>query len=735
MAVFLNIKIHCARLVFMKKTIKVIALILVALLVSAAIYLYKPLESNPSKEYLSQKADLYKAEIVRDKWGVPHIKGRTDADASFALAYAHAEDDYQTIQATIAAGRGLLASYQGFDAAPTDYIVNLMDIWGTIDRHYQRGVPDDVKKIAEAYAAGMNLYAAHHPNETWRGLAPFLAEDVVAGFVFKTPFFYGFDQVLLDLFDPARQPTLSLSNQGQQAWSVGTKPRIELGSNAMAISAARSSDNKTRLLINSHQPLTGPVAWYEAHLMSDEGLDISGGLFPGTPVILHGFNRNLGWANTVNHIDLVDVYLLDRNPENAMQYKLDGRWQEFEKEEITIEVKLWGPFRFPAKRTLLRSSHGPVIESNGHAYAVRYAGIDEIRQLEQYYRLNKANTLDEFLTVMSMNALPSINYIYADKESNIGFIHNAQYPQRDNAVDWSQDLPGDDSRLIWQTYRPFEQVPKLINPRSGLIFNANNTPFVATDGQDNLRAQDFPSSMGLANDDTNRSLRFMELNDGVSKLSKDDVLRQKFDDTYSKESKYLKIIAATIALDLGDKPKLIEAQNILKQWNRRTNINNQQTALAVKLMSKIIRSDTPEDLSAERLLTELNWVVGYLENHYGRLDVPWGEVNQLKKGQTSMAVSGGPDVLRAMYAIGFKDNEKPYATNGDSWMALVEWDQNGEQKAQVINQFGSAVNDESSPHFADQMPLFVNQEWRTIESDIRVIKKTASRIYTPQNPQ
>lgn len=147
-----------------------------------------------------------------------------------------------------------------------------------------------------------------------------------------------------------------------QAFHVAEKTGLQLGSNGIAINAKRSGDDTTRLLINSHQPLTGPVAWFEAHLQSEEGLNIMGGLFPGTPLILHGFNEHLGWANTVNHIDLADTYVLSRNPENDMQYKLDGQWKNFEVQEVTIQIRLFGPFAFNAKRRVLRSDHGPVIE-------------------------------------------------------------------------------------------------------------------------------------------------------------------------------------------------------------------------------------------------------------------------------------------------------------------------------------------------------------------------------------
>ena len=238
----------------------------------------------------------------------------------------------------------------------------------------------------------------------------------------------------------------------------------ERGSNAFAVAPARSGDETTRLLINSHQPMTGAVAWWEAHLVSEEGLDITGGLFPGTPVILHGFNRHLGWANTVSKPDLTDIYRLTINPDNRKQYQMDGAWRTFEESTATLRVKLFGPFALKVRRPVLRTVNGPVIEADHGTYAVRYAGMDEVRQLEQYVRLNLAENWDAFSAGMGLNALPSINYVYADKDGNIAFIHNGQYPQRLPNWDWQADLPGDRSDLIWQDYIPYAEGPKLVKP-------------------------------------------------------------------------------------------------------------------------------------------------------------------------------------------------------------------------------------------------------------------------------
>jgi acyl-homoserine-lactone acylase len=714
---------------------KVLSYAVAAFVVGAAIFLYHPLPENPSSQTLANLSKGFAAEIVRDKWGVPHISGVRDADASFGLAYAHAQDDFETIQETVAATRGVMAHYRGSSAAPTDYLVGLLDVWGTIERDYKERVPAPVKEIAEAYAAGMNLYASRHPELLWPGLAPFIAEDVIAGFVFKTPFFYGLDKTLLALFENEHGSELALepSSKGH-AWRIRKHSGAELGSNAIAVSAKRSGDGTTRLLINSHQPMIGPVAWYEAHIKSDQGLDIMGGVFPGTPLILHGFNRHLGWANTVNKPDLADTYLLTINPDNEQQYRLDEQWLDFSNQDVVIMVKLFGPFAFKATRTVLRSKHGPVIPSGDDMFALRYAGMGEIRQLEQYYRLNRSSDKASFFAALKINALPSINYIYADKDSNIAFIHNAQYPNRDDRWNWKKDLPGDRSALIWDGYRDFSQVPQLMNPSSGLVFNANNTPYSATDGPDNLKADNFPQSMGLSTKQTNRALRLIELNDGKSKIGRSELLALKFDDSYSVNSDAHKIMQRIAAMNWSNSPDLQKAVAHLDAWDLATNKENRHAALPGLIINYLIQEGDPKGESSESLEAAFGHAVEHLLNKFGRLDVLWGEVNRLKRGKLDLAVDGGPDVLRAIYSLGLEDGET-HATHGDTWMALIEWDSQGHINADVLHQFGSATLDENSKHYADQAPLFVGKAWRKANFDIDAVRLEADSILRIGGPQ
>jgi acyl-homoserine-lactone acylase len=229
-----------------------------------------------------------------------------------------------------------------------------------------------------------------------------------------------------------------------------------------------------------------------------------------------------------------------------------------------------------------------VLETKHGLYALRYAGMGEYRQPLQYWRLNKARNVDEWRAGIATHALPSLNYIYADAAGNIGFVHNGQYPNRREGVDWSGVLPGDRSDLIWQGYRPAEAIPQLWNPKSGYVYNSNNSPFLASDPADNLKPADFPASLGLQTNVTNRALRVQELVGADRAITDEAFRRYKFDITYSEHSSEVAMIKALTALDPGTDADLKAAQAILRGWDRRTDVHNRAAALASLTIQPIL---------------------------------------------------------------------------------------------------------------------------------------------------
>lgn len=674
---------------------------------------------------LAAAAD-YDARIVRDEFGIPHIYGKRDADVAYGLGWAQCEDDFETLQTVLLATRGKLAAHAGKAAAPTDFLAALLGFWDDVEARYESDLSPEARAVAEGFAAGVNHWAALHRDRVAPGVIPVRGQDLVAGFAFKTPLFYGFEKHVKRLFET--QGELALDGKQAFQWLDRTLPPI--GSNAFAVAPSRSSDGATRLLVNSHQPFTGPVAWYEVRLVSEEGWDMAGGVFPGSPVVLHGHNRHLGWANTVNAPDLVDVYRLEIHPDDPDLYRLDGEWRRLEHVEVPIRVRLLGRLRWTVTRDILRSVHGPALRLAHGTFALRFAGHDEIRQLEQYYRLNRATDFASWLDAMRLQALPSINYVYADRDGNIGYFYNALLPERKVGIDWSGTLPGDRSDLVWQHYLPFDALPQVVNPASGFVVNANHSPFHATVGAGNPDPESFGPEFGIADPMTNRAQRALALFAADDAVSRDAFRAIKYDKRYADDSETVALWRELLAMDFADDPRLSEAQEMLARWDRTAEADDRIAALALLSIEPVARATREREATIPDLGESFAAAVKSLEAQHGRLDPAWGEVNRLRRGPLDEPVAGGPDLLRAIYADPAEDG-RLVARAGDTLVLFVEWDADGHVRSDAIHQFGSATLDETSPHYADQVPLFVAEKTRPVPLDEAELRRGLTREYRP----
>jgi acyl-homoserine-lactone acylase len=660
----------------------------------------------------------YDVRILRDTWGVPHVFGRTDRDVAYGLAWAHAEDDFQTIQGALLASRGRLATALGRQGAPNDYMVQLLRISDVVEAGYERDLGPETRALCEAYAEGINHYAALHPDEAMPDLYPARGRDLIAGFVHKTPLFFGLDRVLRGLLEPAPSPG---------------PPVTPTGSNTFAVAPRRSADGFTRLAINSHQPWAGPVAWYEAHLHSDTGWDAVGGLFPGVPLILHGHNRNLGWAHTVNKPDLIDVYALEINPAHPSQYKLDGAWRELEVRTAAIQVKVLGPLSWTAHREVLWSVYGPVVRGPRGVFAIRIAGYGDVRHIEQWYRMNKASRFDEWLDAMRMNAVPMFNVGYADREGHIFYVYNARLPLRSEGYDWSGIVPGNTSRTLWTQSLPFDRLPQVRDPPSGFVQNCNSSPFHTTVGEGNPEPSAYSPAFGIETRMTNRSLRALELLGGDEQVTREEFDQYKFDVTYSSAS----VVAAGLHRLLAAPPPsdslTRQALDLLRGWNLAAAADSRSTALA---LMALMPTDEPEaaDTPTPVLVQRLTKAARLLHDRFGRIDVPWRDVLRLRHGTLDIGLFGGPDLLHAIYGRPGADGRIAGVAD-DSYILLVEWDREGRVSSRSIQPYGSATLDAYSPHYADQAPLFAATRLKPVWMDESEIRAHLEREYRPGDPR
>ena len=715
-----------------------LGLLILLALVAIGLAVWEPLSIG---EPAAPPAASYEARIVRDEFGVPHIFGKTDADVAYGVAYAHSEDDFATLQEVTAMTRGRMATLNGADSAPIDYIAALLDVRGTVSRKYD-DLPADVRALLDGYASGLNAYAADHPEEVELAkLFPVNGQDIAAGFVLRSPFFFGLNNPVEALVqnkplpreggprlsgEPVKTSVHPLSPDKlideEAATPVGPDPD-ENGSNAFALAPKLSPEGKTRLISNSHQPLRGNVAWYELVVHSDEGWDFAGANFPGSPFPFLGHNKYLGWTNTVNRPDLIDIYKLTLN-DSKDAYRFDGQWKPLEKKRVWLKIK-FGPFVIPYPQVAYRSIHGPVIINDSGAYALRYAGIDELDMLTQYYRINKATSFDEWQAAMAGQGVPATNFVYADAAGNIGLYYNAMFPDRPEGYDWRTVLPGDSSAALWQKTLPFTRVPALVNPASGYVMNANNTPYIAAGPGDELKPDNFSPLLGIEDDQTNRSRRAISL---LEKANADGTITDaelwaiKYDTGYEKAGYAKDWLDRIAALDLKDSAKLLNAQKLLAGWDWNLDGKGPADALALMVLrpankSHYNRGEMPDP---RQILKE---TVDHLTQYFDRIDPPMLAVLRLRQGKVDLPVDGGNDTIRASTLWDVEEDGRLSVRHGDSFIMFIEWTKDGKVHSRSIQPFGAATTRADSPHYTDQMQLFVDKKLKPVWFDPKELEQ------------
>jgi acyl-homoserine-lactone acylase len=595
----------------------------------------------------------------------------------------------------------------GSDGAKVDFVEHLLGARATAERHYGE-IPADVRAVLDGYASGLNRFAERHPDEVRLSkLFPINGTDVATGFVLRAPFFFGLDSVIGKLVDDKEPP---VDGAPGPLTPVGRDPARN-GSNAYAVAPKRMADGKTWLISNAHQPYEGQVAWYEATMHSDEGLDMAGALFPGMPMIPMGHNRNLGWTNTVNGPDLIDVYKLTLN-EDSTAYRYDGKWIPLESKRVWLGVK-FGPLTLPVPRTVYRSLHGPVIMNKNGAFAVRYAAIDQVKNIEQYYRIGKAQNWDEWTKAMSIGGIASTNFIYADKTGRIAYVYNALFPARKPGFDYRQVVRGDTSASMWQGSINFAQMPRIVNPASGFVFNANNTPFVAAGPGSELNPGAYSPLLGIEARTTNRMVRSNELLSADKSITPQELIAIKFDTTYSRKSFAGPWMAKILALDLSKEPDLLAAQKLLATWDWNSDGNARADTIGEAMMH-LANSDAYHGRPLPDARGKLREVVDRLMKGFGRIDPPLGTVQRMIRGTVDLPANGGTDTLRAATTWEPQDDGRMRVKHGDSFIMLVNWDKAGKVSSQSIQPYGAATTRPGSPHYTDQMQLFVDRKFKPV---------------------
>ncbi|MBO0929945.1 penicillin acylase family protein [Fibrella aquatilis] len=691
--------------------------------------------------------------IARDAYGVPHIFAKTDPEVAYGLAWAHAEDNFKTIQYLMLPAKGLLGRQLGKTGAAADYVVELIHAGELVANTKGPALSPDFQAVVEGYLQGINDFARAHPEQVLDKRAfPFTLNDYLKTSVLSLSMISGLEGALKAIY-AGRTPTIDFGTpatahrparkQNQSDWLGEALNETSFpGSNAFAIHPSKTTEGQALLAINSHQPLEGPVAWYEAHLCSEQGWNILGGLFPGGVTIFHGVNEHLGWAHTVNYQDKIDTYQLQTDKAHPGQYFFDGKWVPLEVKKVKLHIK---GIPVAIGRKAYYSVYGPTIvtkrgRSDVSVFALRLGANQELRGLEQWYRMNKARSFSEFRKALEPTAIPGFNIVYADADT-IYYVSNGKIPRRDPAYNWAGTLPGNTSRTLWTQFHSLSDFPAYVNPPSGYVFNMNNTPFYATGPADNLKPEQFDQTIGYERFNTNRSVRFGELIAPLDKVSYADFKRIKYDLQLPQKLSYAAgpDANALFALSPDAYPDIREQIQMLNAWDRKGTVDSPGAGLFLVVYhywnNKLKDVPVPKPaLTPEQCVESLRYAKSFIKKHFNKESITLGEYQQHARGNRAIPIWGLPDVLASIYSGPYKtptgQTGRVHSTNGESYIMLVKFPKTGLPAIETVNCFGASANPDS-PHFTDQMDLFIQMKTKPMTLDKKAVLDSAKRVYHP----
>ncbi|MDP8981712.1 MAG: acylase [Acidobacteriota bacterium] len=686
---------------------------------------------SASPEKLARSVTIY-----RDTWGVPHIYGPTDASCAFGYAYAQAEDNFWQVEDSYIRALGRAAEVHGESALNDDQLVRALGVTRLSKAEYERLTPR-LKDVVDSTAAGLNYYLERNPQVKPRVISKFEPWMIFAFNRYALYHQFIFRKSGLNSADMAGALGQSPTAQNFQPLPALAETQ---GSNMWAVAPSKSANGHAMLFINPHQPFFGVGQWYEGHVHSDEGLNMSGASFFGSAFPTIGHNDVLGWSHTVNAPDIVDLWEeAFENPQDPLAYRYDGAWRKAEEWTEIIRVK--GANGLTEKSyTFRKTHHGPVVaKRNGKFLTVRMAQFEEGGQLAEWYAMSKARNLDQFKQAMSAVAVPMFNAVYADREGNIFYVYNGAVPKRSTKFDWSKAVDGSTSETEWHGYHSFNELPQMTNPKTGFLQNCNSTPF-ATTAFGNPDAREYPPYM-VGEPDNARARISRRILFNKDKFTFDEWAKAGFD-TYVIEAE-TEIPPLADAWDKAKTAKLEEPVALLRNWDHVSRIDSVPMTLYLLWHEKQKGTAViPVAKPKQEPLVSLEQVVADLEANFGTWKVPYGDLNRLERRQSggaepfddaavSLPVAGGPGdvgIVFNFYSRPQKGQKRRYGVAGHSFISVVEFAP--APKARSILVFGEN-SDTHSKHYFDQSELYAKQQFKPAWFDLAEIKANAERIYHP----
>lgn len=688
--------------------------------------------------------------IVRDDWGIPHVRGKTDADAVFGLMYAQAEDDFNRVETNFLLSQGRLAEAEGEKEIWRDLRMKLFVDPADFRARYEAS-PEWLRKLMNAWAGGLNYFLQTHPQvkprvlnrfEPWMALT--FSEGSIGGDI---------ERVSLE----GLQAFYSADNAVQKvAADIGDEPLPEpTGSNGFAIAPANTSSRHALLWINPH---TSFFFRAEAQVTSEEGLNAYGALTWGQFFVYQGFNEHAGWMHTSSGVDNIDEYLetVAREPNGGYSYKYGNDKRPLQARKVVVRYKSGNAF---AQREFVvyRSHHGPIVRKLDGKWVSVHLMEAPVEALTQSYSRTKAGNMKEFMEIMNLHANSSNNTVFADSRGNIAYFHANFIPRRDPAFDWTMPVDGSNPATQWHGVLAVNESPNVINPKGGWLYNTNNAPWSAA-GAESPKQGDYAAYVDGAGENP-RGVHAVRVLSGRKDFTPDSVIAAAFDSQMPELEKIVpSLVQAYAALSQGSpvRAKLAEPITVLGKWDYRWSADSVATTLGV-LWSDELSRRTSADADAVRVsvyeymehrataqqrLDALVAIMNKLAADFGKWQVPWGEINRFQRrtgdieqpfsdAAPSIAVpftSGRWGSLASFGANAYKGSKKIYGTGGNSFLAIVEFGDKVRARAVTA---GGQSGDPKSPHFNDQAARYAKGDLREVYFYPEQLRGHTERTYHP----
>ncbi|PRX56513.1 acylase [Flagellimonas meridianipacifica] len=684
--------------------------------------------------------------IIRDDFGVPHIYGKTDADAVFGLLYAQCEDDFNRVEQNYIWAIGRLAEVEGEDAIYSDLRARLFMTQEEAIANYERS-PDWLKKLCDAFADGINYYLHTHPEVTPKLLTRFepwmpfyFSEGSIGGDIEristrKIQAFYEGDMEIPEM------EKLEIKKQKEMA-----EPQ---GSNGIAISGELTQSGNAMLLINPH------TSFYfrgEVHVVSEEGLNAYGAVTWGQFFVYQGFNEKTGWMHTSTYTDVMDEFKEEVvKQDGTLLYQYAEELRRVESTEVTLRYKDGDEIKektFPIYHT----HHGPIthmVEGQWTASAMMW---EPVKALEQSYIRTKQDGYEGFRKMMDIRTNSSNNTVYADAEGNIAYFHGNFIPKRDTIFDFTQPVDGSNPATDWKGLHTVDENILVLNPNNGWIQNCNSTPYTSA-LENSPKREDYPKYMSRDQENF-RGVHAIELLTGRNEYTLDSLIALGHDP-------YLPAFKALIpglvkAYDTNPTSELKEPIELLRNWDFTTSTESVAMTLAHFYGTQsYMQAERPKGMYSMQLveywgsespdqekLALFQETVNQLKADFGSWEMPWGEVNRYQrlngdirqafddaKPSIPIGFASGRWGALAAYGARYDNNTKKiYGTRGNSFVAVVEF--GDKVKAKTILAGGQS-GDPDSPHFDDQIEMYANEDWKDAAYYKEDVLKRAKKTYRP----